>query len=149
MSNVVRAGQDHGLRLRAFTRPSVLSPGSVGTLIVEAEIPEGCHIESHEPLEPFLIPTVLTIDGGTRDVDVRSVGYPAPATRRLGWSPAELRVYQGTVRFEAVVAIAWDARPGRRMLSAELSYQACTESACLLPTSRTVEIALDVGIAGR
>jgi hypothetical protein len=28
-------------------------------LVVEAEIPPGCHIETHEPSEPFLVPAEL------------------------------------------------------------------------------------------
>ncbi len=108
-------------------------------------MPEGGHIEAHEPPEPFLIPTVLRFEGLPDDLEVGPPRYPAPVERTLAWSPAVLRVYRGTVRFEAEVRVLPRARPGRRTLTAELSYQACTETVCLPPSSERVEITIEVG----
>ena len=55
--------------------PSRLAPGIQGRIVVTLEVPRGCHVQSHTPKEPFLIPTTILLD----DVDGLDVGpaiYP-------------------------------------------------------------------------
>ena len=92
---------DRWLDLRAWMEPAGAEPGTAARLVVEATIPDGGHIEAHEPPDPFLIPTVLEITPGT-GVEAGAVAYPRPEERRLEWAPdTVLWVLAGTVRFEA------------------------------------------------
>ena len=40
---------------------SVFHPGSVGYVVVRAEVAEGWHINANKPLESYLIPSVLEV----------------------------------------------------------------------------------------
>jgi hypothetical protein len=144
MNQTLMTDLAHWLDLRARVEPAQLSPGGKGKVVVEADIPSGGHIESNEPPEPFLIPTVLAVQS-TPDVLVGSVRYPAAVERRFDWSPAVLQIYHGRIRFEATIEIAAGASAGLRTITAELSYQACINGACLPPNSQAVDVAVEIG----
>jgi Disulphide bond corrector protein DsbC len=131
------------LALRAHVEPECVRPGERGVLVVEAEIPPGCHIEAHEPSEPFLVPAELRLDP-VEGVTVGPVRYPAAEEKRFAWSPAVLRVYQGSIRFEAQVEIITDAAAGPRVIRGRLQYQGCTPAACLMPATQLVEAELEI-----
>ena len=131
------------LKLRARVEPRHLRPGERGTLVVEAEIPAGCHIEAHEPSEPFLVPTELSPDP-IEGITTGPVRYPAAKQKRFDWSPAVLRVYEGSVRFEAPVEVDAAAAAGPRTIHGRLRYQGCTPAACLMPATQLVKAKLDV-----
>jgi hypothetical protein len=131
------------LKLRARVEPGRLRPGERGTLVVEAEIPAGCHIEAHEPSEPFLVPAELRLDPA-EGVTVGAVHYPPARQKQFGWSPAALRVYEGSVRFEAPVEVEAAVAAGPRAIRGRLRYQGCIPAACLMPAMQAVEAKLDV-----
>lgn len=132
------------LKLRARVEPGRLRPGQRGTLVVEAEIPAGCHIEAHEPSEPFLVPTELS-PGPVEGVTVGPVRYPPAKQKRFDWSPMVLRVYEGLVRFEAPVEVEAAAAAGPWTIRSRLQYQGCTPTACLMPAVQPVEAELEIG----
>jgi uncharacterized protein len=108
-----------------------LPPGGRGTVVVEMKLGKGWHVNSHEPLEDFLVPTVVTL--ATSTGQRLSVTYPAGQTKRFAFSEKPLSVYAGTVRFEAALALPPDAR-APLALSGEVSYQACNDEQCFAPT---------------
>jgi hypothetical protein len=128
---------DQWLELRAWFDEET-GPARSG-LIVEATVPEGGHIEAHEPPEPFLIPTVLEISV-PEGVTPGPVHYPDPEERRFEWSPTVLQVLAGTIRFSVPLSIEPGAVPGN--VTIRLNYQGCIDGACLPPNSQTVELAL-------
>ncbi len=93
------------------------------------DLPDGVHIEPHQPPEPYLIPTVVDVDG-TIDVTVE---YPEPVVKDLGWQDARLIVLEGTVQF----VISGRVPDEQDRLSGTLRYQPCIGGACLPP--RTVQ----------
>ena len=105
-------------------------------VIVRIDVPDGCHIQSHTPREPFLIPTVIEFD----DVDGVELGtpiYPEAEVERFEWTPIELDIYRGTV--EVVVpftAAPVVARGG--FARGSVRYQGCTETLCLPPVSHPI-----------
>jgi hypothetical protein len=131
------------LTLRAHVEPECLRPGERGRLVVEAEIPPGCHIEAHEPSEPFLVPAELNLDP-VEGMTIGPVRYPMAEEKRFGWSPAVLRVHRGSVRFEAPLEVAAGAAAGPRAISGRSQYQACTPAACLMPVAQLVEVELEI-----
>ncbi len=66
----------HALTIHADAEQS----GDLVRLTLTVDLPSSVHIEPHQPAEPYLIPTVLEVDGLT---DV-TVDYPAPTVKDLG-----------------------------------------------------------------
>ncbi len=136
------------LKLRAWVEPKRLRPGEQGTLVVQARIPPGCHIEAQEPSEPFLVPTELSLDPIV-GVTPGPPRYPPAKLKRSDWSPAVLLVYEGSVRFEAPVEVEAAAAAGLRTIRGRLQYQGCTPNACLMPAAQPVEAELEIGSVKR
>jgi len=132
------------LGLRARVEPARLRPGERGRIVVEVTVPDGCHVESHEPSEPWLIPTVLRVDGPP-GVFVGEAEYPPAEERTFGWSPVALRVYRGTFEVSAPLEVDRSSSPGGRVLRARVGYQGCTESICLMPSEQMAEAWLEIG----
>ena len=131
------------LSLSARMKPAKLRPGERGRLVVEVTVPEGCHVESHDPSEPWLIPTVLGVEA-PEGITAGEVGYPAGEERTFDWSPTVLRVYRGTFELSAPVKVARAASPGSVAVLARLSYQGCTDSLCLMPSEQAAEARLEI-----
>ncbi len=133
------------LQVRAWVEPGAIPSGGSGLLVVEAEIPSGCHIQAHDTTQPFVIPLALTLEPAS-DVELGSVTYPPAEEQGFSWSPVVLQVYHGTVRMEAPLEVVPGADPGVRHLSGALRYQGCTPEACLMPATQPVAVTLEVGL---
>ncbi len=131
------------LSLSARVEPARLRPGERGRLVVEVTVPEGCHVESHAPSEPWLIPAVLGVET-PEGIAAGEVDYPEGEERTFEWTPAVLRVYRGTFELLAPVEVARGASPGAVAVLARLSYQGCTESLCLMPSEQAVEAGVEI-----
>lgn len=131
------------LSVSARVEPARLRPGERGRLVVEVTVPEGCHVESHDPSEPWLIPTVLGVEA-PEGIAAGEVAYPEGVERTFDWSPAVLRVYRGTFELSAPVKVEPRASPGSVAVLARLSYQGCTESLCLMPSEQAAEARLEI-----
>lgn len=99
-------------------------------------IKENLHINSHNPREQYLIPTVLSIPESS-GVKLARADYPAGTDFTLPADPSEkLLVYTGEFTIQArIVAI-----PGDHLVEAKLRYQACDQNACMPPKTITVPI---------
>ena len=117
--------------------------GDRGRLVVTLDIPPGVHIQSHDPAEPFLIPTTLHLDP-IPDVTLGPAEYPTPHVERFDWTPVELEVYRGTIEIVVPITIAPSREGGAIAITGHLRYQACTESLCLAPSQLPVEAAPDI-----
>ncbi|MGH2984934.1 MAG: protein-disulfide reductase DsbD domain-containing protein [Solirubrobacterales bacterium] len=111
--------------------------GSQTEVILTARIPEGIHIESHQPPEPFLIPTAVEVQG----LEGATVDYPDPIRKDLGVSDVVLSVYEGTPRFVVRGRVA----PGAERVRGAIRYQPCVGGACLPPRETTWDIPLAAG----
>ena len=109
--------------------------GRSAEVTLTAEIPPGTHIEAHLPSEPFLIPTVVEVEG----LEEAAVDYPEPVRKDLGFSGIALSVYEGTVRF----VVRGEVAPGVEVVRGTVSYQPCVGGACLPPRASTWEARLE------
>ncbi len=80
----------------------------------------GWHINAHEPLEDYFIPTTLLLN----DTPIAPDGYPPAVTKTLGFNPEPLALYEGSL------TLSTPARAGDRL---RLSLQACSNEVCLEP----------------
>jgi thiol:disulfide interchange protein DsbD len=121
---------------RVTARPA--APSGKLELALDVTLPEGWHVNAHDPDRDFLIPTTLNLEppSGVRVSDIR---YPEPVVRRLAFAEgAPLRLYEGT--FPIVVTLEG---PASGRLAGSLRYQACTDETCLPPRKEAVTFVLD------
>lgn len=113
-----------------------VTAGKAAPVALHFRIKEGLHINSHEPKDEFLIPTVLSIPEPSA-VRLESVEYPAGKEFTLPVEPkTKLLVYTGEFAIQARIV----AQIGDHMVEAKLRYQACDANACLPPKTITVPI---------
>jgi len=110
--------------------------GKMTAVSLHFRIRQGLHINSHEPKEEFLIPTVLSIPDGS-GVHMETTSYPPGKEFTLPVDPStKMLVYTGEFAIQARIV----AQPGDHMVEAKLRYQACDDNACLPPKTITVPI---------
>ncbi|HER44169.1 MAG TPA: DUF255 domain-containing protein, partial [Candidatus Eisenbacteria bacterium] len=129
---------------RAFLSLSTFHAGSSGYLAVAADIGEGWHINSHEPLESYLIPTVLEVDV-PKGIEVVRILYPEPDLVKLEISEGEMPLYHGRTVFGAYIRVGGDVEPGDYEIRAILTYQGCNNLTCLEPSAAVATVTLRVG----
>jgi DsbC/DsbD-like thiol-disulfide interchange protein len=118
--------------LVASTSEATLPAGSTTTVSFRIELPAGVHVQAHEPNDPLLIPTVLTLDT-PEGVTVTSVGYPSPTELRQAGREEALLVLGPVFDIPVTLAVAADSPRGMRNVPAVLRYQACNDAVCFPP----------------
>lgn len=120
--------------------------GAATQIDVVARIESGWHINAHEPLQRYLIPTELAFSLPT-GVSADPVTYPSPVEKTLSFAAGEtLRLYEGSVRFATALRIPGDFRGDSLEVTAALRYQACNDATCLRPT--TIRAERSITLAG-
>lgn len=114
---------------------------------VVATIHEGYHMNSHKPLDEYLIPTTMTANtpAGLKIVDTI---YPPGRDKKFPFSPTKpLNVYTGSVTLRLRMRAEPNAKIGKTTIPLTLRYQACSMSACLPPVKIPVEVPVDIASA--
>ena len=127
-ADVAHAGSTHRVALDARLQPA----GS------------GLHVNSNEPLEDFLIPTVLTVEPPA-GIGVAGFAWPEPVMLEQQGAEQPLAVFEETFAIGVALAIDADLAPGDYEVPASLRYQACDERMCYIPA--TARLAFQVRIA--
>ena len=104
------------LRIRGWVKPAKMHPRDVGKIIVEAEIPEGCYIESHDPSAQVLLPTILVLDP-QENLSIGAVQYPKPVEKNLGWNEGTLSLYEGKIGFSVPIEVHAGAIKGKKEIT--------------------------------
>ena len=117
--------------------------GRSARAVVTMDIPAGFHVNSHRPLEKFLIPTQLQVEAPA-GVKVSAVSYPRPLLRKLKFSKNRVAVYEGraTMRFNVTVPASFGSDSTE--LKARLKYQSCNDEVCFPPQTREISIPVKV-----
>ncbi len=93
-----------------------------GVVNFTIQVAEGWHINAHEPLEDYFIPTVLQVNGEALGPEA----YPTPLITTLAFnSDTPLALYDGEVRLSAPVGA------GPNVVN--LVLQSCSDEICLAP----------------
>ncbi len=93
-----------------------------GKVTVRIRVKDGWHVNAHEPLEDYFIPTDLTVG----DVPIAVGDYPDPLVKALTFNDELLALYEGELE---LVGIIPDTIPA----VAVLTVQACSNEICLQP----------------
>jgi thiol:disulfide interchange protein DsbD len=134
-------------QFRGFQAATVMPPPPVVLTADEAveasifvRIRHGYHINSDKPAEQYMIPTRLTWN--LESPSTSDVIYPEAELFVSQFSDEALLVYSGEVEFKTKFVVPAKVRSGLTELTGTLRYQACTDKACLAPTS--VEFTLPI-----
>ena len=125
----------------------VAHAGSTHRVAVDARLEpagSGLHVNSNEPLEDFLIPTVLTVEPPA-GIAVAGLAWPEPVMLEQQGAEQPLAVFEETFAIGVALAIEGDLAPGDYEVPASLRYQACDERMCYIPAA--ARLAFQVRIA--
>ncbi len=125
--DLLRHGEPGPVHYLADGHVRVLSRVAGGQLHVDLHIDPGWHINARRPLEDYLAPTVLEIEG-----TANAVVYPEAEQFTPDFNAAPMAVYSGHVRISAALA------PGA--MRARLRLQACDARQCLAPESLEFDV---------
>lgn len=119
-----------------FPEQVTVAAGKPSAVALHFRIVEGMHINSHNPSDEFLIPTVFTMPNSD-GVKLDSANYPTGANITLPSDPkTKLNVYSGEFVINAKIV----SPRGNHLVEGKLRYQACNDTQCLPPKTITVPI---------
>ena len=120
--------------------------GSTHRVVLDATLqPQGTglHVNSNEPLEDFLIPTILTLEP-PEGISLEALAWPTPIMLEQQGSDNPLAVFEETFVIGAAFSVASDLTAGEYSIPGSLRYQACDEHMCYIPTTAPLEFQLSV-----
>ncbi len=127
----------------AFASRLKAAPGGTIRVAIRLAMDDGWHINSHTPLQEYLIPTSVRLDENSV-ARLGDVVYPPGKTMSFGFSETPLSVYEGEVWIEAPLTIPKQAKPGGTSVALEVRVQACNDQTCLLPATLSLSVRLEV-----
>src|SRR5262249_33315116 len=114
-ATIARGVEDAKVTLEVVPDATTVARGGAVGIEVVGTIAHGWHINAHQPTQPFLKPTVLTV-GAEDGVAVDPINYPAPDKHTFAFAGnAELLVYQSKVGMTSAVPVPAEVagEPGR------------------------------------
>jgi thiol:disulfide interchange protein DsbD len=131
------------VQVEAYASHERIHPAESFQIAIVANIKQGFHINSHKPLDEFLMPTVLRLKE-TRGIAFGSARYPVPKDELFSFSTRHLSVYDGKISIFAEGKLSEDISLGDIKVSGVLAYQACDDHRCFMPESIRFEVPLKV-----
>ncbi|MFH1480346.1 MAG: cytochrome c biogenesis protein CcdA, partial [Pseudomonadota bacterium] len=112
-------------------------------ILLRIKIPEPWSIHSTTGKGLEIIPTVLSFHESPH-LRIEDIRFPAPDRKKFSYTAEPVEVYSGEILVKAVLVVGEDAPIGRHEVEGRLSYQACSDQACLPPTDLPMTISLSV-----
>ena len=112
-------------------------------LYIRFTIKHSWHINSHEPNDQFLIPTILTIDSSA-DYSCKDIVYPTAMRTKLQLSDSGRSLYAGEQMIIAVVTVPKYFHDKSITLKGALQYQACNDENCLFPVKKRFDVSVKI-----
>lgn len=116
--------------------------GEVVTADFTIQLRSGYHVNSHTPVDEYLIPLKLSFAPGS--VEVQDIVYPKPEMQKFSFSTKPVSVFEGEFKAQAKVKITPNAPRGLTEVPAKLRYQACNDRMCLPPRTLEIKVPLEV-----
>jgi uncharacterized protein YyaL (SSP411 family) len=105
-------------------------------LLVRVNVTEAVHLNAHHAAKG-MVPTTLAITLADGTAVAARIDYPPGEERKFAFAEEELRVYEREVE---IVAQLDEAPPAGSRVRVALTYQACTEDACLAVATKAIEV---------
>jgi thiol:disulfide interchange protein DsbD len=142
---VGRANQQKVVEARVVAPLAPVRPGQAVALSVQLEMKPGWHVNSARPTLAYLIATHLEFPD-TGSFVVEDVWYPDGHMVALAFAEERLSVYEGLTTIRPTLRSPRAASAGDVPVRARITYQACSDRACLAPEK--VEFSIPFRIAG-
>ncbi len=107
--------------------------GTHQDLTLNLSIRPGWHINAHQPLQKYLIPTSVKLAEDSKGWRIEHLDYPKAERRTLGFQSEPLALYEGEIEIKAVLTKTNKTSIVDRPPPIELRLQACSNSLCLAP----------------
>jgi DsbC/DsbD-like thiol-disulfide interchange protein len=107
------------------------------------DVPSGYHVNAHEPISRFALPTKLEVEAPS-GLKIGRIFYPKAIARRFSFSEDRLGVYENRVTITFTFTVPPNQSPGKVELKARLSYQSCSDEVCFPPVTREMTVAFMV-----
>jgi thiol:disulfide interchange protein DsbD len=117
--------------------------GGTYPVIIRLRVAESWYIHSAREEEDGLIPTALAFENGPF-IEADDVRFPEPGRQEFAYTDGEVEVYSDTFRVVAMIRVDEKTPRGEKILTGHLSYQACSDKACLPPEKVNIRIPLFV-----
>ena len=128
----------------AVAAPAPMKAGTSGVLAVTLLVKPGFHIYSNAPGSPDFIPTEVKGDK-TNGVTWGKVQYPASKSVTMAAiSPHPVMVYETKAVVRLPYTLAKTAKPGKMVLKASVSCQACSDTVCYPPQTLPASVEVTV-----
>jgi len=114
------------VRVEAYPSHRRIHPGETFRVAIVTNIKQGFHINSHKPLDRFLMPTVVKFDE-REEIVFGPLTYPEAKLKQFSFSTNEVSVYTGKISILAQGKLAEDISPGDIKVSGKLAYQVCDD----------------------
>lgn len=107
------------------------------------EIPAGYHVNAHDPISRFALPTRIAVEApdGLR---VNSIVYPKAIVRRLSFSEDSLGVYENRAVIKIRLTVSPNQPKGNIEIKVRLTYQSCSDEVCFPPMTVRVTASFNV-----
>ncbi len=133
------------VKTKVYTSLDPVPRGKEFQIAVVVDIQNGYHMNSHKPLDSYLIPTTLTpqLPAG---ITLADTIYPLGKNLKFPFSPDKpLNVFTESVTLRLRLVAGDNAALGDASIPITLRYQACNNSACLPPVK--IPLTAEVKIA--
>ena len=107
------------------------------------DIPSGYHVNAHDPVSRFALPTKIDVETPS-GIKVVAITYPKAIVRKFSFSGDRLGVYENraVIRFRIIVP---PSQPrGNAEIKALLNYQSCSNEVCFPPMKREVTVSFTI-----
>ncbi len=142
LATALAPAQGPDVKYTVTAETAQVTPGSTVRAVASFSLGDGWHVNAHEPLDKFLIPTEISLEeNGT--VSLTEAAYPAHKLFTVAGD--ELAVYEHEFNIGLVLAIAADAPAGELTVNGTLRYQACDDKQCMPPDNLDMTFTLTVG----
>ena len=107
------------------------------------EIPSGYHVNAHDPISRFALPTKVGVEvpGG---IKVGPIKYPKAIVRKFSFSGDRLGVYENRTVIRFILIVPPNQPRGNAEIKARLNYQSCSDEVCFPPMEREVTADLTI-----
>jgi thioredoxin:protein disulfide reductase len=126
------------------SRESYLPGGTYPVVFqVQIQFPWFLHGPEKSTENPFPTQFLFSSSPG---VSIKDIQYPPPVEKKFSYTEKSIAVYAGKMTVRANLAVDAGAPKGQQTVKGQLSFQACSSSACLPP--ETVSFTFPVTVAG-
>ena len=124
----------------------VVPRGGRAPLEIALRVNRGFHVNSHQPNDELLLPTVVHLDP-PEGITITNIVYPEAEELELPFASKKLSVYSGSFAVIAEVRAHKFVTLDTRRVRGEVRYQACDNRQCFPP--KTAPFQFDVKVVRR